>query len=225
MSYPCRNADAKTTHKKLKNSSIFEKKKMNDKNFNKKVKELRKKKEISQDELAKLTGLSLRTIQRIEKGETNPLGDTKRRIINILETFSDTDICNKSSKIETDDFLRKMILEFKYPFILNVVSLLCIAIGFSGIPWLLFLGLIVGFFSFIILAISTFYILATSRFKKGFINLLVFISMIFIYFIIISFFVFGKTVIINSENGVTTKIERNMITGKSDTTIVEPNYN
>ena len=39
------------------------------------VKELRNQKGISQEFLAEESGLSLRTIQRIEKGESNPTGE------------------------------------------------------------------------------------------------------------------------------------------------------
>ena len=49
------------------------------------VKVLRKDKAFSQEELAKLSGLSLRTIQRIEKGETTPTGETLKRLSNVLE--------------------------------------------------------------------------------------------------------------------------------------------
>ena len=42
--------------------------------------ELRKRKGFSQEFLAEDSGISLRTIQRIEKGETQPRGDTLQRI-------------------------------------------------------------------------------------------------------------------------------------------------
>lgn len=44
------------------------------------IKELRKRKGISQEQLAENTGLSLRTIQRIENGETEPRGDSVKRL-------------------------------------------------------------------------------------------------------------------------------------------------
>ena len=49
------------------------------------VKELRKLKGLSQDELAKNSGLSLRTIQRVENGETEPTGETLKRISSALD--------------------------------------------------------------------------------------------------------------------------------------------
>lgn len=57
---------------------------MKNKNLAPKVKELRKKKGFSQEELADNSGLSLRTIQRIENGETEPTGETLKRISNAL---------------------------------------------------------------------------------------------------------------------------------------------
>jgi len=44
------------------------------------VKELRKRKGLSQEDLAKQSGLSLRTVQRVENGESEPTGETLKRI-------------------------------------------------------------------------------------------------------------------------------------------------
>lgn len=53
-------------------------------NLAKRVKELRKRNGLSQEELTENSGLSLRTIQRIETGETQPTGDTLKRIAKAL---------------------------------------------------------------------------------------------------------------------------------------------
>ena len=53
---------------------------MKNKELAKRVKNLRNQKGLSQEELAEKSGLSLRTIQRIEHGETEPRGDTLRRL-------------------------------------------------------------------------------------------------------------------------------------------------
>ncbi|SHI35003.1 Uncharacterized conserved protein, Tic20 family [Tangfeifania diversioriginum] len=50
----------------------------------KKVKELRTRKGMSQEMLAENAGLSLRTIQRIENGETEPRGDSLKRLASAL---------------------------------------------------------------------------------------------------------------------------------------------
>lgn len=53
------------------------------------IKELRGQKGMSQEILADESGLSLRTIQRIENGESNPTGDTLKRLSNALQVNPD----------------------------------------------------------------------------------------------------------------------------------------
>lgn len=57
---------------------------MNKNNLSIRLKALRNQKGISQEVLAELSGLSLRTIQRVENGETNPTGDSLKRLSNAL---------------------------------------------------------------------------------------------------------------------------------------------
>lgn len=58
---------------------------MANENLAERVKELRKRKGLSQEELAQKSGLSLRTIQRVENGETEPTGETLKRISNAFD--------------------------------------------------------------------------------------------------------------------------------------------
>lgn len=51
----------------------------------KKIKTLRAKRGYSQEQLANLTELSLRTVQRIENGETEPRGDTLIKLASALD--------------------------------------------------------------------------------------------------------------------------------------------
>lgn len=53
------------------------------------VKELRNKKGMSQEVLAEESGLSLRTIQRIENGDSNPTGESLKRLSNALDVNPD----------------------------------------------------------------------------------------------------------------------------------------
>ena len=53
------------------------------------IKQHRIKNGLSQDSLAQETGLNLRTIQRIENGETVPRGDTLKRLAMALKTSPD----------------------------------------------------------------------------------------------------------------------------------------
>lgn len=55
----------------------------------KKIKELRSRKGMSQEELAEKSQLSLRTIQRIESGETEARGDTLQRLAKALNVTPD----------------------------------------------------------------------------------------------------------------------------------------
>ncbi len=62
---------------------------MKNKDLAKRVKELRKRKGLSQEGLTENSGLSLRTIQRIENGETEPTGDTLKKISKALNVTPD----------------------------------------------------------------------------------------------------------------------------------------
>ncbi|WP_412986621.1 DUF4870 domain-containing protein [Pontimicrobium sp. IMCC45349] len=53
------------------------------------VKALRNKRGMSQEFLAEESGLSLRTIQRIEKGASNPTGDSLKRLATALDITAD----------------------------------------------------------------------------------------------------------------------------------------
>ena len=53
------------------------------------IKELRTQKGMSQEFLAEESGLSLRTIQRVENGESNPTGDSLKRLANALQVTPD----------------------------------------------------------------------------------------------------------------------------------------
>lgn len=52
--------------------------------FTQNIRELRQRCGFSQEELAERSGLSLRTVQRIENGETEPRGDSLKRIAGAL---------------------------------------------------------------------------------------------------------------------------------------------
>tara|TARA_R110000744_G_scaffold335114_2_gene440462 strand:+ start:240 stop:845 length:606 start_codon:yes stop_codon:yes gene_type:complete len=62
---------------------------MKNKDLAQKVKALRNRKGFSQEELSDKTGLSLRTIQRIEKGETEPRGDSLKRLASTFNVSPD----------------------------------------------------------------------------------------------------------------------------------------
>jgi len=55
----------------------------------KRAREFRTRKGLTQEELAENSGLSLRTIQRIENGEVMPRGDSLKRIAVALQVTPD----------------------------------------------------------------------------------------------------------------------------------------
>lgn len=62
---------------------------MKNKELAQKIKTLRNRSGNSQEELAEKTGLSLRTIQRIENGETKPRGDSLKRLAFVFDVAPD----------------------------------------------------------------------------------------------------------------------------------------
>lgn len=92
---------------------------MESSDLQKRVKELRTKKSLSQEDLAEKAGLSLRTIQRIENGESSPRGDTLKRLAIALKVSPDELI---DWKIQEDD---------------NVITLINFSqLGFVVFPWI-----------------------------------------------------------------------------------------
>lgn len=58
-------------------------------NPSEKIKEFRLQRGYSQEQLAELSNISIRTIQRMEKGETTPKGDSLKKIAKALETTTE----------------------------------------------------------------------------------------------------------------------------------------
>lgn len=87
--------------------------------LSKRVKELRARRGFSQEQLADLSGLSLRTIQRVENGETVPRGETLKRLAVALQ-------------VSPDEIIDWQVIEDK-----NVLIILNISqLGFLALPLL-----------------------------------------------------------------------------------------
>lgn len=83
------------------------------------IKELRNRNGFSQEELAEKAGLSLRTIQRIENGETEPRGESLKRLV-------------LAFGVSPDEIIDWQIIEDK-----NVLTLLNLSqLGFIAFPLL-----------------------------------------------------------------------------------------
>jgi len=94
-----------------------------------KILEIRKRKGLTQEELSSLSNINLRTLQRIEKGETEPLGNTLKSICKILDiNIEDLIDYGKSEDIR--------VIQFLY---LSVLSFLIIPLGNIIIPLILWI--------------------------------------------------------------------------------------
>ena len=94
-----------------------------------KLKEVRKKKGLSQEELADTAKVNLRTIQRIEKNESEPRGKTLNLICGVLNINAE-DILDYGKQSDTS---------YLVYFNLSVISFLIIPIGNIIIPLILWL--------------------------------------------------------------------------------------
>lgn len=95
-----------------------------------KIKEVRKKKGLSQEALAESAKVNLRTIQRIEKNESEPRGKTLNLICEVLE-ISTEDILDYGKKADEN----YMII-----FHLSVIVFLAIPVGNIILPLILWLN-------------------------------------------------------------------------------------
>ena len=96
----------------------------------KKIKEVRKKKGLSQEELAESAKVNLRTIQRIENNESEPRGKTLNLICNVLNINAE-DIL---------DYGKQMDKSYLIIFHLSVIVFLAIPIGNIVVPLILWMN-------------------------------------------------------------------------------------
>ena len=76
------------------------------------VKELRKRKALSQDDLAKNSGLSLRTVQRVENGDTIPTAETLKRLAFVLDVAP-----NELTDFKIESEVPKLTLKSKHEYL------------------------------------------------------------------------------------------------------------
>ncbi|MBF4470764.1 MULTISPECIES: helix-turn-helix domain-containing protein [Flavobacterium] len=85
---------------------------MENQNLAQGVKELRKREALSQDELARKAGLSLRTVQRVENGETIPTAETLKRLASVLGVAP-----NELIEFESEKEVPKIVLKTKHEYV------------------------------------------------------------------------------------------------------------
>lgn len=85
---------------------------MENQNLAQGVKKLRKRKALSQEDLAKRAGLSLRTVQRVENGETIPTAETLKRLAAVLDVAP-----NELIEFVSEKEVPKIVLKTKYEYV------------------------------------------------------------------------------------------------------------
>jgi len=109
------------------------------------IKALRIQSGLSQDELSQSTLLSLRTIQRIENGETEPRGDSLKRIASALN-ISVEDLTVKNTSEITKSTLKedKAILIFMHLSAFGYLIYPLLGVIFPMLLWLFFKDKVIG---------------------------------------------------------------------------------
>ena len=96
--------------------------------FNDKILQLRDERKISQEELSEASGISVRTIQRIEKDQVNPRPYTARKLLEALnvslEEFNSDSPKNSNYYIEESTQLNRFIMSNFLVFLLPVIFLI-----------------------------------------------------------------------------------------------------
>lgn len=100
------------------------------KTLGKKIAEIRKSKGLTQEELAESAKVNLRTIQRMEAGDTTPRGNTLRSICEVLEVNLE----------EIFDYGKKEDTNFLAYFHLSALSGLILPMGNLIVPMILWLS-------------------------------------------------------------------------------------
>ena len=115
-----------------------------------KIKSLRMGTGMSQEELAEKTGLSLRTIQRIENGETRARGDSLRRLCQALEVPMEEVLRESSAKEGTGKEVSSLEENRGFLVLLNLsalaflVSVPGLGVAAPLVLWLLYRDKIAG---------------------------------------------------------------------------------
>jgi transcriptional regulator with XRE-family HTH domain len=151
--------------------------------LSKRVKELRLKRGLSQDQLADISGLSLRTVQRVESGQNIPRGDTLSRLAIALQVSTEEIVELQSIENGHDHPTVKSFWHFfddwKLPIFFFLLSICIFVIGLvfkSNIIMLICsLIFVIGF---LMLTFSIIYQFSKRRWMAGILtSIIVFISL------------------------------------------------
>ncbi len=107
--------------------------------FNEKILQLRDERKMSQEELSEASGISVRTIQRIEKDVTTPRPFTVRKLLEALnvslEEFNSDSHNNSNYYIEESTKLNRFIISNFLVFLLPVIFLIFLVVIWKKGTW------------------------------------------------------------------------------------------
>jgi transcriptional regulator with XRE-family HTH domain len=107
--------------------------------FNDKILQLRDERKMSQEELSEASGISVRTIQRIEKDEVKPRPYTARKLLEALnvslEDFNADSQNNSNFNIEENTKLNRFIISNFLIFIFPVIFLIPVILIWKKGKW------------------------------------------------------------------------------------------
>ena len=192
---------------------------MENQNLAQRVKELRKGKAFSQEDLAKNAGLSLRTVQRVENGDTIPTAETLKRLAVVLDVAP-----NELTDYVIDGETPKLKVKTKFEYLHIFDSKLV----FSKTPEINLVddyrisveGLFTGLILILIVLIGWVFD-AFVLYKKNKMDMVIFAVSITILFLTILFYIMlfnSKTPVIDIQTIRSIKIRKNYF---SNTTSVE----
>ena len=107
-------------------------------NYQTNIKELREQKGLSQEELSEASGISLRTIQRIENGEGTPRESTLNTIAESLNVTADYLIYNPLEVITEEEEIQNKVPKksFRFPWYRFGLTLIGGSIGYILIAFI-----------------------------------------------------------------------------------------
>ena len=160
--------------------------------LSKRIKELRLKRGMSQDQLADISGLSLRTVQRVESGQNIPRGDTLSRLASALQVTIEEIV--ELQNIENDyespankDF-SNFFDDWKRPIFYYLLSICILVIcGLFRSNIILMICSVLCVIGLLMLTYSTIYQLSKRRWRAGLLTSIIVIISVFGFVVLNTF--------------------------------------
>lgn len=164
---------------------------------------------MSQDQLADVSGLSLRTIQRVESGDNIPRGDTLSRLATALQVTTEEvlDLQNiADNQVNSPDKQSKNFFDdWKKPVFYYFLSICILVIGVSlGNFIVMRICFALCMAALLMLVYSTIHLFSKKRWKAGILTIFILLISVF-GFGVLSLFILPKEIIVTTTETVQMK--------------------